>query len=415
MTAQLQELVAADLATSVVRVHDGAGVAVHQTDILQWILTEGRRIAKLPNLFDALCWRLVGDGIPIWRGSLHGFTLHPQTGGMGLRWWRDLAVVEEFIVSRAVEADNEFALSPIRRTVTEGIAGRFSPDGDDWQRYPLLRRLGGLGVTDYVAFPIGQFNGRFIAMTFCTLAPAGFTSRQIAVTSKIAPAFGAVVEAHLLKRVSVDLLDTYLGRAAGQRVYSGEIVRGQGVGLRAIIMATDLREFTRMSDVLPAGDIIELLDDYFECVCSAVRTEGGEVLKFIGDGVLAIFPVDDENQGVSALRAITAARSILAMLANLNQTRAWAERPMLKIGIGLHLGDVVFGNVGAQDRLDFTVIGPAVNLAFRLEGLTKQLGTSIITSAALARTVPTQFVSLGAQQVRGIDVPIEVFGLTADA
>jgi hypothetical protein len=126
--------------------------------------------------------------------------------------------------SRVVEADNEFALSPIRRTVTEGTVGRFSPDGDDWQRYPLLRRLGGLGVTDYVAFPIGQFNGRFIAMTFCALAPAGFTSQQIAVSSKIAPAFGAVVEAHLLKRVSVDLLDTYLGRAGA---YGGKGQRRQ--------------------------------------------------------------------------------------------------------------------------------------------------------------------------------------------
>jgi adenylate cyclase len=223
------------------------------------------------------------------------------------------------------------------------------------------------------------------------------------------PALGAVVEAHLLRRVTDDLLQTYLGREAGRRVISGEILRGQGAGVRAIVMATDLREFTRISDILPPGDIIELLDDYFECVCSAVHARGGEILKFIGDGVLAIFPTEGNNQAEAALRAVAAAQHTLAQLHELNRMRAWAERPVLKAGIGLHLGDVIFGNVGAQDRLDFTVIGPDVNLAFRLESLTKRLKIPIVTSRALAQTAPSQFTSLGHQDVRGLGSPVEVF------
>jgi adenylate cyclase len=412
VNVRLEDLVVQDRVTQVLQVRDSHGRAVAEADLSAWLLTQGRNIADLAELFDAFCWRLIGNGIPVWRATLHGFTLHPQMRGMGLRWWKDQAVVEEFIVNRGVETDDEFAVSPIRKTVSDGVFARFTPADRLWSTFPLLHRLGGLGVTDYLAFPIGQFNERSIATTFATLAAGGFEPGQIAAIDAAMPALGAIVETHLLKRVAVDLLTTYLGRAAGQRVFSGEILRGEGAGVRAIIMATDLRDFTRISDLLPSGDIIELLDDYFECVGSAVRAEGGEVLKFIGDGVLAIFPVEEESQGVAAMRAVAAAKAILAGLETLNQTRAWSERPMLKAGIGLHIGDVIFGNVGAQDRLDFTVIGPAVNLAFRLEDLTKNLGIPIITSAALACTAPHQFMSLGAQHVRGVDQPLEVFGLT---
>jgi adenylate cyclase len=410
---RLEDLVVQDRVTQVLQVRDGLGEAVAEADLSTWLLTQGRNLPDLAMVFDAFCWRLSGNGIPIWRASLHGFTLHPQMRGMGLRWWKDQAVVEEFIVNRGAETDDEFAASPIRKTVSEGVFVRLKPTDAQWSTFPLLRRLGGLGVTDYLVFPIGQFNERSIATTFATLAEGGFNAAQVATIEAAMPALGAIVETHLLKRVAIDLLDTYLGRAAGRRVFAGEILRGEGAGVRAIIMATDLRDFTRISDLLPPGDIIELLNDYFECVGSAVRAEGGEVLKFIGDGVLAIFPVEEESQGVAALRVTAAARAILTGLDALNQTRAWSELPILKAGIGLHIGDVIFGNVGAQDRLDFTVIGPAVNLAFRLEDLTKHLGIPIIVSAALAHTAPQQFTSLGPQTVRGIDQPLEVFGLAA--
>jgi adenylate cyclase len=398
-----------DSVTTILQVHEGVGQPTTELDLVDWILRDGRKLETLSELFDQFCWRLVGSRVPIWRASLHGFRLHPQMRGLGLRWWHDEAIIEEFAVKHGAETDGEFAISPIRPTIIDGVTRRYAPGDPGWQELPLLRRLADLGVTDYLAIPVGRFNTRSIAVTFSTLTLGGYANEQIDILQSTAPALGAVVEAHFLRRVTDDLLQTYLGREAGRRVISGEIMRGQGAGVRAIVMATDLREFTRISDILPPGDIIELLDDYFECVCSAVHARGGEVLKFIGDGVLAIFPTQDDNQAEAALRAVAAAQDTLAQLHELNRMRAWAERPVLKAGIGLHLGDVIFGNVGAQDRLDFTVIGPDVNLAFRLESLTKQLKIPIVTSRAFAQTAPAQFTSLGQQQVRGLAASVEVF------
>jgi adenylate cyclase len=405
------KFVTPDSITTILEVHEGVGQPTTELDLVDWILRDGRKLETLSELFDQFCWRLVGGRVPVWRASLHGFRLHPQMRGVGLRWWHDEGIVEEFAVKHGAETDGEFAVSPIRQTIIDGVTRRYPPGDPAWHELPLLRRLAGLGVTDYLTIPLGRFNTRSIAVTFSTLALGGYMNEHIDTLQSTAPALGAVVEAHLLRRVTDDLLQTYLGREAGRRVISGEIMRGQGAGVRAIVMATDLREFTRISDLLPPGDIIELLDDYFECVCSAVHARGGEVLKFIGDGVLAIFPTQDNNQAEAALRAVTAAQDTLAQLRELNRMRAWAERPVLKAGIGLHLGDVIFGNVGAQDRLDFTVIGPDVNLAFRLESLTKQLKIPIVTSRAFAQTAPAQFTSLGHQQVRGLGASVEVFTL----
>jgi adenylate cyclase len=407
------KFVTPDSVTTVLKIHEGIGQPTTERDLVDWILRDGRKLESLSELFDQFCWRLVGSRVPLWRATLHGFRLHPQMRGFGLRWWHDEAIVEEFAVKHGADTDEEFSLSPIRPTIMDGVARRYAPGDQGWKELPLLRHLASLGVTDYQTMPLGRFNTRSIAVTFSTLAAGGFKREHIEFLQTTAPALGAVVEAHFLRRVTDDLLQIYLGREAGCRVISGEIMRGQGAGVRAIVMATDLREFTRISDILPPGDIIELLDDYFECVCSAVHARGGDVLKFIGDGVLAIFPTQDNNQAEAALRAVAAAQDMLAQLHDLNRMRAWAERPVLKAGIGLHLGDVIFGNVGAQDRLDFTVIGPDVNLAFRLESLTKQLKISIITSRTFAQTAPAQFTSLGYQQVRGLTAPVEVFTTAA--
>jgi adenylate cyclase len=407
--AKTASFVEADATTTVLGVYEGQGRPISGPNITDWILREGRSLESLPELFDQFCWRLVGHHLPIWRATLHGFRLHPQILGLGLRWWHDQGLVEEFAVKRGAENDVEFALSPIRSTVLEGVLRRFAPGDRGWQELPLLQRLAALGVTDYVAMPLGRFNTRAITATFATLAPDGFDEREFGLLRALAPALGAVVESHFLKRVTLDLMQIYLGQEASSRVIAGDIVRGKGVGVRAIVMATDLREFTRISDLLPAGDIIELLDDYFDCVCGAVQAQGGEVLKFIGDGVLAIFPTQGNDPTEVAARAIAAARNTLKKLDDLNQTRAWSERPMLKAGIGLHLGDVIFGNVGAVDRLDFTVIGPDVNLAFRLESLTKRLKIPIVTSRAFADAAPQQFTSLGFERVYGRETPVEVF------
>jgi adenylate cyclase len=182
--------------------------------------------------------------------------------------------------------------------------------------------------------------------------------------------------------------------------------------MRAVIMMTDLRGFTALSDRLPGDEVIELLDDYFDAIATPIEKRKGEVLKFIGDGMLAIFPAeDDDDFSQSSVHALEAATEGLTRLDAVNRARDAVGRSELRIGIGLHLGEVIYGNVGSADRLDFTVIGPAVNLASRIEDLTKRLGRPMLFSSSFARICPRPLVSLGFQPVRGLSEPEEVFGL----
>jgi adenylate cyclase len=253
---------------------------------------------------------------------------------------------------------------------------------------------------------------QFPAVTWSTDRPGGFTDADIAKLEAINPALAAIVDTRAVRRISGNLLDTYLGPQAGRRILAGQIFRAQGERMRAVIMMTDMRNFTGLSDQLAGDEVIELLDEYFDAVVSPVEERKGEVLKFMGDGVLAIFPAeDDEDFAPSSLRALEAATEGLERLATVNQSRQARGVPELRIGIGLHLGEVIYGNVGATDRLDFTVIGPAVNLASRIEGLTKRLLRPLLTSSAFAEICPRPLVSLGFHPVRGLYNPEEVFGL----
>jgi adenylate cyclase len=226
------------------------------------------------------------------------------------------------------------------------------------------------------------------------------------------PALAAIAETRAERRISASLLDTYLGPQAGRRILAGQILRAQGERIRAVIMMTDVRNFTGLSDRLSGDAVIELLDDYFDAIVVPIQENKGEILKFMGDGVLAIFPADDdEDFAPSSLRALEAATRGLDRLAAINRERRDSERGEVRTGIGLHLGEVIYGNVGSTDRLDFTVIGPAVNLASRIEGLTKRLSRPLLTSSAFAEICPRPLVSLGFQPVRGLYQPEEVFGL----
>ena len=208
------------------------------------------------------------------------------------------------------------------------------------------------------------------------------------------------------------MLDTYFGPQAGRRILAGQIRQGEGERLRAVVMMTDLRDFTGLSDRLSGDEVITLLDDYFDALATPIQERTGEVLKFMGDGMLAIFPAaDDDDFSTSSVRALEAATEGLERLDAVNKARRAACRSELRTGIGLHLGEVIFGNVGAPGRLDFTVIGPAVNLASRIEDLTKRLHRPILVSSTFARICPRPLVSLGFQPVRGLGDPEEIFGL----
>src|SRR5262249_38427208 len=247
---------------------------------------------------------------------------------------------------------------------------------------PIVAELRAEGITDYVVLPLVFGSGQIQAATWASRHPDGFDDRHLRVLRDLLPALAALLEAHELRRTTRTLLETYLGQQAGRRVLNGTIRRGDGETLAAALWYCDLRGFTAMSNELPRDELIAVLNDYFGCVTGPVHAHGGEVLKFIGDSVLAIFPIAadlDRDRafrtaeipaGAGACRtALAAAEAALADLERLNIARRAAGKAGLAVGIGLHTGGVMYGNIGAPNRLDFTVVGPAVNMVTRIEGL----------------------------------------------
>jgi adenylate cyclase len=392
--------------------YDSAGVPVVEPDLVLWLLGEGRRIVRDAEFFDALCWRLVGAGLSVSRVSLSVFTLHPQTVGLNFRWWRDRHVTEVLRVGYGVQQTADYFESPIRSVIEDGATVHFHlADSEATARYPLLAKLRDGGATGYFACPVTFFNGRHQATTWTTDRPGGFTDADIAQIAAIVPVLAVVIEARSMHRLAGTLLHIYLGRTAGQRILDGDIRRAQGERMSAIILASDMRGFTSLSDRLPGEDLIALLDDYFDAVAAPVQAHGGEVLKFMGDGLLAIFPLGGCTPADAAESALAAVDESFARIAGLNAERRAGGRNEFRIGIGMHLGEIILGNVGAVDRLDFTAIGPAVNLACRLETLTKRLGRDLILSHDFAGACRRSLVSLGFHPVKGLSEPEEVFGL----
>jgi adenylate cyclase len=394
----------------------GSGPIV-EPDLIGWTLGPGRRLTRQGALFDGLCWRLLGEGLPLWRVGLGLSTLHPQIRGFGYRWWRERQRTEVYVVGYGIETTPDFTKSPIRSVIEKGATVRYHLDGEaDVSAYPLLQELKREGCTDYFACPlslsvVAPSRDRYHWVSWQTDRPGGFSDAEIARLRQVMPALASALEADALRYMTSSLLTTYLGATASERILNGEIRRAQGETITAVILSSDMRGFTNLSDRLAGKKLIELLDDYFDAIAAPVHARGGEILKFIGDGVLAIFPTEATGREAAADAALAAAEEGLARLAALNRERAETGQVEIRIGVGLHIGEVILGNVGAADRLDFTAIGPAVNLACRLEGLTKRLDRPLILSEEFAAVARRPLVSLGFHPVKGYSYPEEVFGL----
>jgi adenylate cyclase len=264
------------------------------------------------------------------------------------------------------------------------------------------------GLTDYVAWPLFHTLGKKHIVTFATDRPGGFDEAHIAGLQRLLPVLALTSEIRIKNRLARTLLETYVGSHASELILAGATRRGTGTTVRAAIMICDLRDFTRISDNWPRDDVIDLLNGYFDAMSDPITRHGGEILKFIGDGLLAIFPLDEPQACANLLRAVTEGRQAMAALNDKNAELGWAP---LNYGIGVHVGDVMYGNIGSRTRLDFTVIGPAVNMASRLEALTKQLHKPVLLSGAFADLVKGEFEleSVGKHTVRGFNDPIELF------
>ena len=381
--------------------------------IVEWLLSQTRNERFVDNIFVAMCDKLIEAGVPVSRGTLHFRTLHPQWLGARILWLKGMKEAEIRPFGYGVEDTAQYRNSPVNElhggaTV---VRQRLQPQSADAPPYPLYDELRAEGHTDYVAWPLEHTLGKRHIITFASDRPGGFSDSEITLLADLLPAFALVSEIRLKNRLARTLLETYVGPHASEQILAGATTRGSGVTVGAAILICDLRDFTGISDMWPRDDVIELLNGYFDAMAEPIERHGGEILKFMGDGILAVFPVEETPEETCAL-ALKAAESALSHHCELNaDLAASGEDTNLKFGLGLHLGDVEFGNIGAVERLDFTVIGPAVNQAARLESLTKEMTRAIVFSDSFAAAVPERLVSLGWFQLRGMAQPTEVFGL----
>lgn len=384
--------------------------------ISDWLLEE--RAANTPMLEIAVAYleRLRDAGVPVDRGSLNMPQLHAQLLARSIIWDREQGA-QEIDREHGLERNSGYLDSPVR-VIYEGggqIRRRLE-DPDCPLDFPVLEDLKPQGFTDYWVLPLGFSTGKINALGFATKQPGGFTDFDLETIEATLPALGAVMELRHVRRTSSHLLDTYLGHNAGQRVLNGTIKRGEGEEIFAVLWFCDLRGFTELSEHRPMTEVVEILNRYFDTMGMAVERRGGEILKFIGDGMLAIFPCEKLSNGLcdAADRAIAAAEAALKGLGKLNAELAAEGKAEIDCGIALHVGDVLYGNVGAADRLDFTAIGPAVNKVCRLESLCKEQGARIIVSEELlqrSHRLGRTFRDLGRHSLKGIDAPQQAYTL----
>ncbi|HYB09375.1 MAG TPA: adenylate/guanylate cyclase domain-containing protein [Alphaproteobacteria bacterium] len=395
--------------------NDEAGIAFSRPPSLvlpkpvEWMLTDGRGIRDGKEFFSNLCDRLVESGVPLWRANLSARVLHPQLSAINLIWRRG-AEVERILREYAMSQSDAYLNSPIR-VIYEGAAGlrRRLDVPDPHLDFPILGELRAAGATDYVAMAVPDWQGQSAALTWASDRPGGFSVADLTLLNDILPLFGLFVERYKADNIANNVLHTYLGAQTGQRVLHGSIRRGEVEAIHAVLWYCDLRGFTALSDAIPADELIELLNAYFEAVGEPVLTRGGEILKFIGDAMLAIFPLDAESGRERVGLAMESALEALENVAKLNEARKAEGKRVIRLGIALHVGDVAYGNIGTPARLDFTVIGPAVNKVVRIEALSKALDRSLLLSSDFAKACVYPVDSLGFHPLRGISEPEEIF------
>jgi adenylate cyclase len=378
--------------------------------VVDWLISGTYNERFIDNIFAEMCNRLQQAGIPLKRSTLHILIQHPQWLGARFMWADGMREAEIARVDFDVRERSEYIGSPANEMQEGATEVRENLERDPalGRKHALYDEMRSKGLTDYVAWPLYHTLGKRHLVTFATDRRGGFEPAHIAALRKLLPVLALVSEIRVKNRLARTLLETYVGSHAGELILAGATRRGTGTTVRAAIMICDLRDFTKISDNWPRDDVIDLLNDYFDAMSDPITRHGGEILKFIGDGLLAIFPLSQPNACANLLRAVTEARQAMAAL---NERNKATSRAPLNYGIGVHVGDVMYGNIGSTSRLDFTVIGPAVNMASRLEALTKQIGRPVLLSRDFAELVDREFEleRVGKHAVRGFSEPIELF------
>ena len=380
--------------------------------ISDWLIREGLLSAEFEDILTEFCERLVAFGMPLQRVMIGMRTLHPSIDAVTYTWQRGGAAESaNFVIDqRQQDGWQRSPLHHMLETDTHDLRRRLAGPGAD-RDFPILEELAAQGATDYLArltpFDLGTASdfGAGMLSTWATDRAEGFTDHHVSVLDRLIPRLALTAKGSLTRQIAVNVLDTYVGPDAGHRIMAGDIRRGSMEVIRAVLLYADLRGFTAVTDRADGDEVAAMLDEYFEAMVPPVLDHGGEVLKYLGDGLLATFNLAGRRRDTLCSDALQVAHEQIVRVRELNVRRGATGRPVMELDTALHLGDVLYGNVGAADRLDFTVIGPAVNEASRIEALCAPLGLNVLISeafSAAAAGCTDRLISAGRHKLRGV-------------
>ena len=380
-------------------------------NLMDWLIDGARSHTDPKAVMAECCERLVEAGVPLRRVGVFIRTLHPEIFGMNFVW-KPGAEVEIGTVDFDIVDSDAFNSSPLKIVFQEGIEVRCRADDPRASQFPIIGEMAAQGITDYIALPLLFMDRSINSSSWTTKQEGGFTDEQLAALRTFIPALARYCEITQSHRIATTLLDTYVGNRAGTKILGGQIRRGHTESMHAAIWLSDLRGFTALSDRLPAETVVDILNQYFDCQVTAIRKHGGEVLKYMGDGLLAVFPIDEyvgDAQQVCA-RVLEAARESRASVLDMEYA-VGETNEKFRFGVALHVGPILYGNIGGGNRLDFTCIGPAVNLAARLEKIASRLHRIIVASEGFAGICSGEWRDLGEFPIAGFSRAERVYGL----
>ena len=403
----------------------GAMTEAEIAKLATWLAKAGLEGRRETALVESFCKFAAAAGLPLKRAVVFIDTLHPIHEGRAFRWEREKPEVSLSEYGRSTDGENaeRWRTSPWFQLLADGdsvLRRRIAADGE--VEFPMFSELREASIVDFVAMVnrfaadgvIGEMDCFYSA--WMTDRAEGFADDEIAALKRLMPFLGLAIKSASLARIAETLVETYLGRDAGRRVLQGRIARGVTDRIKAVLWFSDLRNYTRISDTAPAEEIIPLLNDYADAIVSAIHENDGDVLKLIGDGVLAIFPAAERAHACAA--ALDAASAAREAVAGLNVRRFEQGLPATEMYLGLHIGEVFYGNIGSKERLDFTVVGPAVNEVSRIAAMCRSVDQPILMSAAFTASVAEErraFASVGRFALRGVGKPQELFTLDLQA
>lgn len=381
-------------------------------EILDWLLGHTHPKRYIDDVFVELCEKLQGTGIPLSRASMNFRTHHPERLAARVVWKAGTSQATISTLARDVAPNTRFTSEPFKEIYSGATEVRRNLETlrPTDRHHADFSELLHCGLTDYVAWPLNHTLGETHAVSFSTAQIGGFSEADVQSLKEIVPALSLTTEVRLKNIRIRSILETYVGPHASEEILAGATTRGSGVTVGAAILISDLRDFTAISDRLPRDLVINILNGYFDAISQPIENHGGEILKFMGDGLLAIFPLTNPNACADLLLAVKEAQ---VAMHDLNTRTKTTGRPSLRYGMGIHVGDVMYGNIGSRKRLDFTAIGPAVNAASRLETLTKRVKRSVLLSGEFVGLAQchADLDHLGYFPLRGVHNPVEVFAL----